>query len=50
MKRKREREKMPRKMKKRFKNLLLFFTLCGEQYKKEQERKKHGNDNQGNKI
>ena len=35
-----KREKLPRKMKKRFKKLLLFFAIRGEEFKKEQEEKK----------
>lgn len=38
------RDKMPRKMKKRLKRLILFFTVCGEEFKKEQERRSHGNN------
>lgn len=45
-----KREKLPRKMKKRFKNLILFFSLCGKQYQKEQERNKNVKDCKRNQI
>lgn len=38
-----KRERLPRKMKKCFKKMLVFFTIRGDEYKKEQEGRKNEN-------
>lgn len=39
-----KRERLPRKMKKCFKKMLLFFTIRGNEYKEEQEARKNANN------